>query len=83
MRNALLAFAHFSAGQRLGAMSRSGGISCRCKEDTEETCCNKQTEFLMPQSAEENARKGQAAFHTTSRLFHGEEGVERLSREGQ
>lgn len=57
MRNALLAFACFSAGRRLGTMSRSGGISCRRKEDTEKTCCNKQTEFLMPQSAEGMAKK--------------------------
>lgn len=60
-------------------MPRSGEISCRCKEDKEKTCCNKQTEFLMPQSAEGNARKGEAAFHTASQLFHGEESVEGMA----
>lgn len=59
-------------------MPRPGEISCRRRtEDTEETWGNKQTEFLMPQSAEGKARKrgaavAEAAFQTTGRLLHRE-----------
>lgn len=58
-------------------------ISLCGKEDTEEICCNKQTEFLMPQSVERKARDGEAVFHTTSQLCHGEEGVEGQRGEGR